>query len=120
MCPVPWYAYPFTFARRAVVATMDLSASNLHMLRTDHWLADPRNVVQVWLRFPSWQKDGLTTKAPQEDRPQNLRMAEWSVEELAARVAREDCEGLARQLRANSVNGADFQGLSEEGSHLWM
>ena len=34
------YAYPFTLARRAVVATMDLSARNLHLLRTDHWLSE--------------------------------------------------------------------------------
>ena len=39
------YAYPFTLRRRAVVATFDLSAANLRMLRTDHWLSDARNVL---------------------------------------------------------------------------
>ena len=31
-------SYPFAVARRAVVVTMDLSARNLHLLDTDHWL----------------------------------------------------------------------------------
>ena len=34
------YAYPYTLCRRAVVATFDLSAANLKLLHTDHWLSD--------------------------------------------------------------------------------
>ena len=49
------YAYTYTLARRAVVATMDLSAKRLHMLKTDHWLAASQNVLQLWLDRPAWQ-----------------------------------------------------------------
>ncbi len=52
------YAYPFTLARRAVVATMDLSAANLDLLRTDHWLSDPRNVRVLRLTEPAWEGGG--------------------------------------------------------------
>ena len=44
------YAYPFTFSRRAVVATMDLSADNLGALETDHWLSCPENVITLRLK----------------------------------------------------------------------
>ena len=43
------YSYTCTLCRRAVVATFDLSAKNLDALREDHWLKDPRNVVQLLL-----------------------------------------------------------------------
>ena len=43
------YAYPFTLCRRAVVATMDLSAKNLEVFSTHHWLSDARNVVALRL-----------------------------------------------------------------------
>jgi hypothetical protein len=39
------YAYPYTLCRRAVVATMDLSAANLELFETHHWLSDTRNVI---------------------------------------------------------------------------
>ena len=52
------YACPFALARRAVVAKMDLSARNLHLLRTDHWLSDGRSIVQVWLQHPAWVSEG--------------------------------------------------------------
>ena len=48
------YAYPFTLARRAVVATMDLSAANLLAFDEDHWLSDRRNVSQLWLDAEAW------------------------------------------------------------------
>ena len=48
------YAYPFTLARRAVVATMDLSAANLQAFDNDHWLSAPRNVIQLWLDEDAW------------------------------------------------------------------
>ena len=43
------YSYPFTLCRRGVIATMDLSAENLNLLQSDHWLADRRNVIQLHL-----------------------------------------------------------------------
>lgn len=108
------YAYPFSLARRAVVATMDLSARNLHLLRTDHWLSDSRNIIQVWLRRPAWITENETTDAPMDEAPSSVGLAGWGVEELAAHIAGEDAEGLASQLRQNSVNGADFAELTAE------
>ena len=32
------HAYKYALCRRASIATFDLSAANLHMLTTDHWL----------------------------------------------------------------------------------
>lgn len=49
------YAVPFSLARRAVVATLDLSAANLDAFTTNHWLADARNVVKLDLDSPAWQ-----------------------------------------------------------------
>ena len=43
------YSYKYTLARRAVVATLDLSAKNLGALKADHWLHNPLNVVQLHL-----------------------------------------------------------------------
>lgn len=43
------YSYKYTLARRAVVATFDLSAANLDALTSDHWLQNPLNVVQLRL-----------------------------------------------------------------------
>ena len=48
------YAYPITFARRAVIATLDLSAKNLAMFSTDHWLLDDRNVIKLRLDAPAF------------------------------------------------------------------
>ena len=43
------YSYKYTLARRAVVATFDLSAKNLSALKVDHWLKNPLNVLQLHL-----------------------------------------------------------------------
>ena len=43
------YSYKYTLAKRAVVATFDLSAENLWSLQTDHWLSNPQNVIQLHL-----------------------------------------------------------------------
>jgi hypothetical protein len=40
--------------RRAVVATMDLSASSLDLLTSHHWLSDKRNVIVLRLESPAW------------------------------------------------------------------
>ena len=107
------YSYPFCLARRAVVATMDLSAMNLHMLRTDHWLSNSKNVVQIWLSGPAWLPSlGLPRTAMSEGAPP-LRLEEWSVDELAARVTAEDAAGLAELLRSNSVSGRDFAVITD-------
>ena len=101
------YAYPFSLCRRAVVATFDLSAANLQMLRTDHWLSDSRNVVQLHLSEPAWetgdaQPAGPTFAAPRE------AMAAWTVDELADFLRGEDLHGPAEDLRKAGVAGKDF------------
>ena len=49
------YAYPFTLCHRAVVVTMDLSASNLECFNTHHWLSDERNVMALHLVAQAWE-----------------------------------------------------------------
>ena len=44
------YSYKYTLARRAVIATFDLSAKNLRAFKADHWLKNPLNVIQLHLR----------------------------------------------------------------------
>ena len=41
------YSYKYTLARRAVIATFDLSAKNLSALARDHWLRNAFSVVQL-------------------------------------------------------------------------
>ena len=48
------YAYPFTLSHRAVVATMDLSATNLQAFTEHHWLSDSRNVLLLRLSEQAW------------------------------------------------------------------
>ena len=43
------YAYPFTLCRRAVVATMDLSARNFELFTNHHWLSDNPNATSLQL-----------------------------------------------------------------------
>ena len=43
------YSYKYTLARRAVIATFDLSATNLTALAKDHWLRNALNVIQLRL-----------------------------------------------------------------------
>ena len=44
------YSNKYTLARRAVIATFDLSAKNLRAFKADHWLKSPLNVTQLHLR----------------------------------------------------------------------
>ena len=108
------YSYPFSLARRGVVATIDLSARNLHMLRTDHWLADPSNTVQVWLKGRAWDANEQTVNNIMVEGPPRAPLQEWSTSELAARCIGEDAEGLATRLVTNSVNGEDFAAMTYE------
>ena len=100
------YAYPFTLCRRAVVATFDLSAANLKLLRTDHWLSDPRNVLQLHLTEPSWESDDAQPVGPILT-PQE-KMASWTVDELARFLADEDLQGPSEVVRKAGVSGKDF------------
>ena len=72
------YAYPFTLAHRAVVVTFDLSARNLHLLRSDHWLSDPHNVTLLWLQAPAYGPDLPPPPAPA------AQMEAWSVRDVVS------------------------------------
>ena len=96
------YAYPYTLARRAVVATMDLTAKNLHLVRSNHWLKDPRNVALVWLTGPAWVTPAGSAAA-EGPTPET-----WSVAEVAAFFEGHDAGGVADIIRRNAVSGADL------------
>ena len=48
------YSYKYTLARRAIVATFDLSAENLDLFESDHWLKSEQNVIQLRLQTKAW------------------------------------------------------------------
>ena len=58
-----------------------MTAANLALLKKDHWLADSRNVLQLYLDAPAWKCDGGQAKAVQKQ-PRD-EMASWSVDALA-------------------------------------
>ena len=101
------YSYAFTLARRAVVVTMDLSARNLHLLRSDHWLADRDNVVLEWLAAPVFGS-ALPCRSPRD------QMMSWSVAQVASFFESKDAAALGDILAANSVQGADLLKLTAE------
>ena len=100
------YAYPFTLCRRAVVATFDLSAANLEMLRTDHWLSDARNVLQLHLTAPAFDSPNAQVVGPTLTSLE--RMSSWTVGELADFLAEEDLRGPAEDFKKAGVSGKDF------------
>ena len=102
------YSYPFTLCRRAAVVTMDLSARNLELFVTDHWLSNPKNCLVLRLTAPAWV--GAAQRPPVSAR---TRMSSWSCQELQDYLHAHDMAGLADQLYAQSVNGADFLDLTE-------
>jgi hypothetical protein len=101
------YAYPFTLARRAVVATFDLSAKNLSWFRTHHWLSAPGNVVVLRLTSPAWVPSATD---PPHPTPPTVRaaMSSWTVEATAVWLESMDAAGPAAVFRANAVTGQDF------------
>ena len=96
------YSYPFTLCRRAVVATMDLSAKNIHMFATDHWLSNSQNVLLLRLDAPAWVADGVAAASPH--RP----MEAWTVEEVATWLEGLDMAGPAAHFRSQGVSGKDM------------
>ena len=103
------YAYTYTLCRRGVVATFDLSARNLQLFKFDHWLKDPRNVIQLRLTSPAWGT-GATAET-QESGPEELMRA-WTVAETARFLDENDLAGPADIARASGVNGSDLLQLS--------
>ena len=109
------YSYTYTLCRRGVVATFDLSARNLHLFKTDHWLKDPRNVIQLHLASPAWQT-GVAASSQMMSRTEQMRS--WTVAETGRFLEEHDLEGPAELTRVSGVNGADLLQLSiNELSH---
>ena len=106
------YAYDFTLCRRAVIITMDLSASNLHLFDVDHWLSDKKNCLLLRLDAPAWQDPGLPPSSALDGR---AAMAAWSVSDLAAWLSSRDLAGPAGQLRQQGVAGEDFVSATIDG-----
>ena len=100
------YSYAVTLCRCAIVATFDLSARNLHMLSTDHWLADARHVVVLRLIEPGWVTEcDNPMQAPSP-------MAAWAVNQVAHWLESSDMSGPASTLQVQSVSGGDLLGLA--------
>ena len=97
------YSYGYTLCRRAVVATCDLSAANLHLLSLNHWLRDPANVLTLWLDAPAWEGATVQPQPPAAD-----RMKSWTVHEVASFLQMKDLDGPAGHLSANGVTGEDL------------
>ena len=100
------YAYPFTLCRRAVIATADSGAANLHMLTNDHWLSKKRNVLVLRLSAPTFAAQpasGLPGVPPPAE-----QMRRWSVAEVVTFLKSHDLEGPANAIFANGVRGEDF------------
>ena len=80
---------------------MDLSAKNLHMLSTDHWLADIKNVRVLRLSEPAWEAaDEVVASA--------TPMAAWSV--VLLQVGSRAWTWLGQQpcCLQQGLNGADL------------
>ena len=89
---------------------MDLSAANLDLLLTDHWLSDARNVRVLRLVQPAWQGGSLVCcGAPLSKRE---RIAKWTAIEVQEALRAKDLEGPARVLFDNGVCGQDFLELT--------
>lgn len=103
--PTMRFSSLYTLCRRAVVVTFDLSAANLHMLDTDHWLADEKNVIQLKLTAPAWVSPGAMVAAPL---PPRSIMGGWSVAGVVSFAHARDLAGPATALFASGVNGTDL------------
>ena len=99
----------YTLCRRAVVVTFDLSAANLHMFDTDHWLANPKNVICLKLTTPAWDIPGAVAAASV---PPSDVMRSWPVDGVLSFVRSRDLAGPATALFASGVNGADLLTLT--------
>ena len=106
------YAYPFTLCRRGVVATFDLSAKNLELFRTHHWLRDARNVIQLRLTGPAWHDPAAAP--PVVPRDPRAEMRTWAASDVSSYLESCDLHGPARILLANGVRGQDLVGMTAE------
>jgi len=104
------YAYPYTLCRRAVIATLDLAAENLHMFRTHHWLKDPSNVIVLELSSKAWQTND--DSAPATDRMTTIK--QWTVADIVRFIKEADVEGPAKLCHDSCVCGEDLLQITEE------
>ena len=103
------HAYPYTFARRAIVVTSDLSAANIDMLTSDHWLADPRNVLVLRLTEPAWvDHNSQATMQPMPAETREVMMRRWLVKDVSSFLEKADLKAPAAVLYANGVSGKDL------------
>ena len=104
----------YSLCRRAVVATFDLSAANLGLLETDHWLSNRNNVLVLKLTEPAWESAPAAPTAPAAP-PQDPRllMEAWHAKAVMAFVEARDLAGPAASLFSSGVNGSDLLGVDE-------
>ena len=107
------YSYPFTLCRRGVVVTMDLSAKNLNLFQTDHWLSNSQNCLVLRLTEPAWEVLVQTTAGGGPQESAKDRLAACSANDLRFLLEAQDMSGPAAHLFSQSVNGADFLALTE-------
>ncbi len=110
--PAMRFSSVYTMCRRAVVATLGLSASNPQMLQTDRWLSNPKNATQLRLTAPAWGASGPAPALP-SPRPGSV-MAAWSADEVAAFARGRDLVGPSSVLFAGGVNGSDLLVVCED------
>ena len=63
------YSYPFTLVNKPVIATFDLSAKNLALFHSDHWLSQRWNVIPLWLKQAAFQSSSVKRDAPASPAP---------------------------------------------------
>ena len=104
------YAFEFSLCRRAVVVTMDLSAKNLHLFETDHWLSDPRNVLLLRLDGPAWVGDSGAPNLVPLGHPaaSGDDMRTWGPRRVAAWMDAHGFLAPSRVCLENAVAGADL------------
>ena len=107
------HAYEFTLTHRAVVATLDLSAANIDLFASDHWLSDPRNVALLRLDTPAWQGASTPHLPPMAPLAADAMHA-WRVAGVVAFLERQDLHGPAALLYANGLDGHDLANTTME------
>ena len=86
------------------------SARDLYLFNCDHWLTDPRNVIQLHLASPAWEAGANTGSAPVSPAEQ---MQSWTVAETVRFLEGHDLAGPAELARRSGVSGADLLQLSQ-------
>jgi hypothetical protein len=106
------YAYDYTLTRRAVVATFDLSAKNLDLFQTHHWLSDPANVVVFNLKTSAWVGGpDVIAVVPSSN------MRTWDVDAVVAWLTRHGMCTAAAIFHANAVDGVDLMSF-KHAAHM--